>query len=327
MTENTAAIAYCPECRRKTDYVTLQEKRQNSIDGRTYTYIRKVARCLKCNEELDVYNDENLEIFYRVYREDNNIVSLEHVREIPKMYNIGVRVLSVLLGWGENTLTRYYKGSIPTKQYSDVLKRLYRSPVYYKEILEENKSVLTEIAYKKTRRALDGLLCVNHSSIMSVASNLLQKKEDMTALRLQKLLYYIQGVSLAFCAEPAFTDECEAWVNGPVYREVYYAYSIGAIADIPHEDLLSPECVRIIDSVLKCFGHYDGDTLRDFTHEETPWLKARGNLSRAEPSREHILLKDIKEFFIEIKAKYGMSSPDDMRKYAEDMFAKVGCWN
>ena len=117
MIENTSA--YCPECRKNVEYVTSQEKRENAVDNRAYTYMRKVARCLECNEELDVYNDENLNIFYRVYRIENNIIPLEHVLEIPKIYNIGVRVLSVLLGWGENTLTRFCKGSIPTKQYVD----------------------------------------------------------------------------------------------------------------------------------------------------------------------------------------------------------------
>jgi len=64
---------------------------------------------------------------------------LEKILEIPQKYNIGKRPISLLLGWGEMTFTRYCDGDMPTKQYSDVLQRIYDDPAFYLSLLEENK--------------------------------------------------------------------------------------------------------------------------------------------------------------------------------------------
>ena len=51
-----------------------------------------------------------------------------------------------------------------------------------------------------------------------------QKGIDVTPLKLQKLLYYLQAWNLVFFNTPVFQDEPEAWVNGTVYRKVYEHY-------------------------------------------------------------------------------------------------------
>ena len=43
----------------------------------------------------------------------------------------------------------------------------------------------------------------------------------MTALKLQKLVYYAQAWSLVWDEEPLFPDPIEAWANGPVVYELY----------------------------------------------------------------------------------------------------------
>ena len=64
------------------------------------------------------FNEKNnLKNLYNEFRKQNNIISLEHILEIPKKYNIGKRSLSLLLGWGGQTFIRYCDGDMPTKQY------------------------------------------------------------------------------------------------------------------------------------------------------------------------------------------------------------------
>jgi uncharacterized phage-associated protein len=50
-------------------------------------------------------------------------------------------------------------------------------------------------------------------------------------MKLQKLLYYCQGWHLAWDGEPLFGEEFEAWLSGPVCRELYELhkgeYSVG----------------------------------------------------------------------------------------------------
>ena len=54
------------------------------------------------------------------FREKEGLISVSEMELILDKYDIGKRPLSLLLGWGEGTLTRYLDGDIPTKQYSDI---------------------------------------------------------------------------------------------------------------------------------------------------------------------------------------------------------------
>ena len=65
----------------------------------------------------------------------------------------------MLLGWGEQTYSRYCDGDIPNKQYLDILNKIYENPVFYSELIENNKEKLpSEIAYKNSKEAVDKIL-------------------------------------------------------------------------------------------------------------------------------------------------------------------------
>lgn len=48
--------------------------------------------------------------------------------------------------------------------------------------------------------------------------------DTMSNLKLQKLLYYAQGVTLALTEKPLFSDPLEAWLQGPVVPSVFRKY-------------------------------------------------------------------------------------------------------
>ena len=322
MMSKQKTTAFCYECLEDVSFITLREERVGTLKDSKHPYMRMVARCPNCNEELDVYNDENLKILYDAYRQAHNLIPLEKIREIPALYGIGKRVLSSLLGWGEVTFTRYYDGHLPTKQYSDVLKKLYNDPSHYRDVLENGKHAISEVAYKKSILALQKLLDTDPAPIMKVAGYLQQRKADLTSFRLQKLLYYSQGISGAFQSEPLFSDVCQAWVAGPVYRDMFNKYKNDSI-DKMLGDLLNADEQEIIDDVLECFGLYDGDTLVLFTHNETPWIETRGDLPPDAHSDRIIPLDSIVRYFIKIKDDYGMTSITDMKHYVQDMLRRI----
>ncbi|MCF0114651.1 MAG: hypothetical protein HUJ56_04805, partial [Erysipelotrichaceae bacterium] len=152
---------FCEECRTEGGMYTISEVPMTStIRGVEYKYMGKEVRCLNCNSYLyfpDII-DENLEALYKVYRKENGFVSLDVVRAIPEKYSIGKRPLSLLLGWGELTFTRFYDGDMPTRQYSDILIRIYEDPNYFAELLEAGKDKLkSKAAYEKSKKALQKL--------------------------------------------------------------------------------------------------------------------------------------------------------------------------
>ena len=130
---------FCEECRNDVAFTVVEKQMDGSIKGEKYTYVGKEARCVDCGSEIYIaeVNDFNLQVLYNAYREKNEIISLERILAIPEKYAIGKRPISLLLGWGEQTFSRYCDGDMPTKQYSDILKKIYNEPCFYAEILEK----------------------------------------------------------------------------------------------------------------------------------------------------------------------------------------------
>lgn len=100
--------------------------------------------------------------------------------------------------------------------------------------------------------------------------------EYISNLKLQKLLYYAQGCSLALYGEPLFDDPIVAWQHGPVVESVYHEYKSNGANGIPFEDdfdftRFTQRENELLDEVYDTFGQYSAWKLRNMTHNETPW--------------------------------------------------------
>lgn len=122
-------------------------------------------------------------------------------------------------------------------------------------------------------------------SAFDVAEYLLSKADatenDMTHMKLQKLLYYCQGFSVALLGRPLFPEAIEAWIHGPVVPVVYQAFKRYEKAPIESSglgsvDALTSEEKGLIDDVYSVYGGYSAAKLRNLTHSEAPWLDAEG---------------------------------------------------
>ncbi len=327
-------VVFCEECRNDVAYNVEEKDMVGTIRGTEYHYVGKEAKCANCGAYVDVeeISATNLKALYDVYRKENGIVSLEKIRAIPERYAIGKRPLSILLGWGEHTFTRYADGDTPTRQYSKMLNRLFDDPVYYLSILEENKNRLpSRRSYEKSRKAVEALIDGNRmfgEKIDAVIAYLLNQCEDITPLALQKSLYYIQGFYYAFYGDFLFSKDCEAWAHGPVYRDVYarYAdYHFDPISKVESFDssVFTAREKAILDSVIRNVCCYSGKILGAFTHSEAPWINARGDLPDGAASDKIIDKQTIGDYFIKIKEQYNMNSPRDIQLYTKDMFASL----
>ena len=64
---------------------------------------------------------------------------------------------------------------------------------------------------------------------MQVAQHFLALQDEdagdlISNLKLQKLLYYAQGIHLALNGQPLYPERIEAWQHGPVVPEIYHAF-------------------------------------------------------------------------------------------------------
>jgi uncharacterized phage-associated protein len=118
-------------------------------------------------------------------------------------------------------------------------------------------------------------------SALDIAKIVLQNSdpeqgEVITNLKLQKLLYYIQGFHLAMYDKALFTEDILAWQYGPVVREVYDKYKDfkdGVINSPEAEDCieLKQEELDLINEVYEVYGQFSALKLMELTHNESPW--------------------------------------------------------
>lgn len=118
--------------------------------------------------------------------------------------------------------------------------------------------------------------------------------EYISNLKLQKLLYYAQGVFLAVTDKPLFDDDIVAWLQGPVVESVYHQYKANGAQGIPFDkdfdfSEFTPEENELLTEVYDVFGQYSALKLRNMTHEETPWKETKQN--------DVIPLQIIKDYF------------------------------
>lgn len=107
--------------------------------------------------------------------------------------------------------------------------------------------------------------------------------DSITHLKLQKLVYYAQGIYLAMKGVPLFEDHIEAWDHGPVVPTLYRNFREYGSNPIPGTDANEAEMpfdesqIEILNEVYKAYGQYSAWKLRAMTHDEPTWKNAYPN--------------------------------------------------
>ena len=323
---------FCIECRKETEYLLQKKDIVKSIRDKDYTFEITVAVCAECGEEMSIPGliDKNVREIDEQFRAAEGLVSIDDIENLMKIYKIGKAPLSLALGFGEVTIPRYLDGQVPSKEYSDIIKAALTSPAYMKQKLAENRGKLADTAYRKAMTAAEGMenLFSVSNKMLGVIAYVFDRLEEVTPLTLQKLLYFIQGIYLAFYGKPVFNEDCQAWVHGPVYPEVYDLFKdfkYNPIDDARFallegaEDVLMDDEKRIIDLVVNTFGMYGGKTLERITHHETPWKEARKGYGDGIHSHETIPKDRIMKYYITVNKQYGIDNEKGLHEYIRDM--------
>lgn len=268
----------------------------------------------------------------------DNLITVKQIKELLYKYNIGKRPLSLLLDFGEVTITRYLDGQTPNKRYSDKLLDLLNSPTEMKKALELGKNKIARIAYEKCYATTESLLSssknvvIPMSKIDNATKYLIYKLSEVTPLALQKLLYYSQGLYSAFFNDYLFDDDCEAWMTGPVYKDVYYRYKCYGYNPMDRsenmdflyfDDNFTTEEYAVLDSVVKHFGRYSGKILEEMTQTEEPWRSCIKGKREDDSNYDIISKEKIRDYFKQIVQKYDMLNLADISDYSENLLKKI----
>lgn len=116
---------------------------------------------------------------------------------------------------------------------------------------------------------------------------------ELDPLKLQKLLYYVQVVSIVDYGARAFGADIEAWDEGPVVREIWDRFKKFKRTPIAYQPTrlppLEPYVLSAISTALLLYGGMTGEALSKQTHVEKPWIAAYGVCQNTVISMEHII--------------------------------------
>jgi uncharacterized phage-associated protein len=138
------------------------------------------------------------------------------------------------------------------------------------------------------------------ATVQDVAAYILKKQGRMTAMKLQKLVYYAQAWSLVWDEKPLFKDRIEAWANGPVAPKLYDLHrGKFEVSKWPQGDpaKLSATERETVDAVLDYYGDKSSQWLSDLTHAERPWSEARKGLAPGERGKTEITRAAMAEYY------------------------------
>jgi len=126
---------------------------------------------------------------------------------------------------------------------------------------------------------------------------------DATYMKLEKIVYYSQVESLIHFHRPLFKEKIEAWVAGPVVRELFDKHKgLKRLNsnDLGNSENLTTEHKVCIQWAVEKYGNMDGDTLSHLTHIEQPWKRARKGLADGTPSSSEITVESMREYYSQI---------------------------
>ncbi len=136
---------------------------------------------------------------------------------------------------------------------------------------------------------------------IDVADYILNRLGPMSAMKLQKLVYYAQAWCLVWTEQPLFLEEIEAWANGPVVRSLFRQHrgQFRVPKGFFHGEIsrLTTDQRDVVDRVLKFYGDKDPQWLSNLTHLEDPWRDARGSLQPGDPSTAIITKAAMLEYY------------------------------
>lgn len=329
---------FCPECREQCQYELKRVIRLYIIKEKEYKMKVTVAKCKNCGEEINIPGilDLRSKEVDEQFREIENIISISDIKKLMEIYHLGKAPLSLALGFGEITITRYLQGQVPSKEYSDIMENALESPEYMIEKLQKNIDKIGNTAYTKAMKAareLESLLGASEK-MLSVISYIFEQIYEITPLALQKILYFIQGIYMVFYDKPLYEEDCCAWVHGPVFENVYEMFKTFKYNPIDDNRFvllknrfqeLSETERRIIDLVINTFGMYSGKALETITHYEEPWKQARAGYLSTEPSHVVIEKDAIRRYYKKVSESFDLGSTEGISLYIKRQLKNIEC--
>lgn len=255
----------------------------------------------------------------KIEMDSEAVISAEEIKLILDRYRIGKKPLAKLLGWGETTIIRYMEGDIPTNEYSNKLKKILDDPEFYYDLLCRRKECLTNVAFKKSKRAVMSKIMA--TKIYAAAYYIVSKcSGEMCPCYVQYILYYSQISALVLFDRELFQEECGINNEHMPFLKLYEGMKrCGIHALEGGEEFLTNEEMNLIDAVLDSFLWYGPKALNAMTMYEKTMMK----ISRDKYNNKIISKDALKTYFKEVFDQYQIKTIKDIYKYPDQRIMDI----
>jgi len=257
----------------------------------------------------------------------------EDVLTILDRYRIGKKPLAGLLGWGVTTVMQYcVSDHIPDNEYAKKLRRILDDPGYYREILVEGKSKITEVAYNRSLAALDKMY--TGSEILECAAWACECMEEKLAatgrpdcgevmesglLRLESVLLWSQIFAIRLLGKPLFEDECQPGKTGLPYKAVEEKFPGTVTLSLVSGDSLPAETKELIARVNDVLMWYGPSALLSLMKAEIYRLCGAPGARR----RRIVKVDTLRKAYSEVFDKAGVRKLKDIDSYIQKRIAFI----
>jgi uncharacterized phage-associated protein len=143
------------------------------------------------------------------------------------------------------------------------------------------------------------------ANVFDTAKFILLEQGPISAMKLQKLVYYSQAWSLVWDGRPLFREKIKAWAMGPVVPALYAAhkgrFTVNAKDIAGDADALDVKAKATVLGVLKFYGDKTAQWLSDLTHAERPWCDARRGIPPGANCNNEITAAALEEYYSSLK--------------------------
>lgn len=168
--------------------------------------------------------------------------------------------------------------------------------------------------------------------VFDVARYILERQGPVTALKLQKLVYYVQAWAIANDG-PLFSDAIKAWAQGPVVPALFHAHKGLRRVTLDDMGARAPESLTEqqrahIDSVLAYYGNLPPAYLSKLTHFESPWREARAEGEKSSQDSPPITVPALRAFYSgrtpeDLEADYQMTVAREVMERHKKCLARL----
>ncbi|MDO4377554.1 MAG: hypothetical protein Q4C64_00205 [Erysipelotrichia bacterium] len=240
------------------------------------------------NEEVyfKAIEKENKLRYLDAYKAKIGLLTSEQIKNIRKKYDLSQREYSFALGLGEITVHRYEKGAIQSFGDNQLL-LLSKDAKHFLTMINENQDCFDSQRYEEIVSGLQKYLLLEKHRIVSldelyrikgsfvtadvedIAAHIYgnyQKNiidgSEMNVMKMQKMLYYLQGLSVYYFNCHAFEEDFYTSENGP------YLKGLNSIPHYKEKVYLSEGMYHLCELLISAYGKYECSYLAKLSLEE-----------------------------------------------------------